>query len=115
MGAAEQSGTYAHANGVGEATGLEVTPPQVTEYDGILFDMNNLTQTTTIRVYAKVDGTNYRLMHSAVFPTDFSANTKSVWVALFQTAQMWKVTFQSSVAEGAARNVPYRYIKRRTG
>jgi len=108
----ETSGTISHPNGVGETDALEITPSELTEYPVLLLDTNNLTQNTTIRSYIKVDGATYRLLNSAVFPTDFPTNAKGVPIVLYPTSVPWKITLQSAIAEGASRDVPYRYVRR---
>jgi hypothetical protein len=83
-----------------------------TQLIDIELDMNNLTQANTVREYVQVDGANYRMISAKVFPTDFDAGTKAVLVSFPQKGQLYKITMQSSVLEGAARNVPYRIMTR---
>lgn len=111
----EVSGTIIHAAGVSEDDALEITPTELTEYSILLPDMNALAQNTTIRIYIKIDGTNYRLIDTAIFPTDFPTNAKGVPIELWQLSVMWKITLQSAVTEGVSRNIPYRYVRRSTG
>ena len=108
----ETSDTIVHPAGVGEQDSLEITPAELTEYAIVLLDFNALTQNITIRVYIEIDGTNERLISSAVFPTDFPTNAKGVPVELWPMSVDWKITLQSAVTEGVARNVPYRYVRR---
>ncbi|GAH86894.1 unnamed protein product [marine sediment metagenome] len=108
----EASDTIVHPAGVGEQDSLEITPAELTEYAIVLLDFNALTQNITIRVYIEIDGTNERLISSAVFPTDFPTNAKGVPVELWPMSVDWKITLQSAVTEGVARNVPYRYVRR---
>jgi hypothetical protein len=109
----EVSGTITHPNGVGEVDALEVTPSTLTDYPILLLDMNALTQKTTIRNYVKVNGVDYRLLSSAVFPDDFPTDAKAVPIVLYPLSVAWKFSLQSAVAEGADRAIPYRYVKRK--
>jgi hypothetical protein len=109
------SGTITHPAGVAEIDALEVTPAELTEYSIVLLDVNALTQNTTIRTYIQVNGVNYRLVDSAIFPTDFPTNVKSVPITLWQLDVAWKITLQSAVTEGVDRDIPYRYVWRTTG
>jgi len=108
----EATGTISHPSGLGETDALEITPAELMEYPILLLDMNALTQNTTIRTYIKIDGVNYRLINSAVFPTDFPTNVKAVPIVLYPTSVPWKITLQSVIAEGASKNIPYKYVKR---
>lgn len=111
----EVVGAITHSAGVVEQTALEITPTELTEYSIVLLDMNALEQDTTISVYIQVDGTNYRLINSVIFPTDFPDNAKIVPIELWELNVNWRITLQSAVTEGADRNIPYRYVKRPTG
>ena len=65
-----------------------------------------------LREYVQVDGANYRQISAKVFPTDFDTGTKCVVISFPQKNSLYKITLQASVLEGAARDVPYRYIRR---
>ena len=108
----EISGTIVLQPGTSEQDVLEVTPAKLQKYEVLLLDLNELTQNTTIRIYIKIDGTNYRLINSAVYPTDFPTNAKGVPIELYSMSVPWKITLQSAVSEGVARNIPYRYVVR---
>lgn len=108
----EISGTIIHPVGTNEEDSLEISPTELKEYSIVLLDMNALTQNITIRVYIKINSTDYRLINSSVFPTDFPTNAKGVPITLYPMSVGWKVTLQSSVTEGVERNIPYRYVQR---
>jgi len=71
-------------------------------------DLSNMTLDGTIRVYRKVDGANYRLHVTQAFTVADGVDAWSVTEAW--TNQHWKVTYQESADEGAARSVPYNVI-----
>jgi len=108
----ETEGVITHPDGVGEEVALEFIHEGVADYPAVLLDLNALTQNTTIRLYVKVDGTNYRLVTPAVFPGDFPANAKVVPIVLYPTGKDWVITLQSGIAEGADRSIPYVFVKR---
>ena len=71
------------------------------------FELNAMTQDGTIRVFRKVNGTNYRLYTETAFTASGSIK---VFDAQFVTNQDWKLTYQATVAEGAARSIPFNTI-----
>lgn len=102
--------TYQHQNNVNEQDVLEVQGGVLPEH--LSLDCNNLTQSSTFRIYEKVDGVNYRLVNSLVFPTEVPANAKVVNLTWSPKGRDVKVTLQSAIVEGSIKNVPYA---RRTG
>lgn len=108
----ETASTYNHPSGTTESDAVVITPAELSKYDKLCLDLNALTQTTYIRTYVKVDGTNYRLADYAEFPADFPSGTKTIVIDLMATAKAIKVTLQSAVAEGATRAIPYFYVRK---
>jgi hypothetical protein len=102
------SGTFALPNGTTEQTIIELTPTVVTYLYNFWLDLNALTQNCTIRVYSKIDGTNYR----EIEPMTLSNIDYSLGLVLKEQmiSTAWKITIQSTVAEGASRSIPYRYF-----
>ena len=83
-----------------------------TQLVDIELDMSNLTQANTVREYVQTDAANYRQISAKVYPADFDTYTKCVVLSFPQKNVLYKVTLQASVAEGVARNVPYRILTR---
>jgi hypothetical protein len=102
------SGTFAFPNGTTEQTIIELTPSVVTYMYNFWLDLNALTQNCTIKVYSKIDGTNYR----EIEPMTLTNIDYSLGLVLKEQmiSTAWKITIQSTVAEGASRNIPYRYF-----
>ena len=75
-------------------------------------DLNLLTQINTIRLYEQIDGANYRQAAAWVYPNQFDASTTSLLISCAQKNALYRITMQASIAEGAARNVEYRYMTR---
>lgn len=78
----------------------------ITEIDYHHFDLSNLTQITTIRAFEKTDGINYRLLAQKEYPTDFDSGVETVVIILNGAGHDMKITLQSSIAEGSAKNIP---------
>ncbi len=97
--------SYSHLNNTNEQDVLifNATMQDVNTY----LDMSNITQTSTIREYLKLDDVNYRQLTAKVFPTDFDTSTKSISISFKQPNKDYKVTLQSSVAEGSAKAIFY--------
>ena len=105
---AETAATYSHPNDVTEDTvftsafgGLR------TKVLAVWLDMVNHTQVQTIRFKHTIDGVNYRTFATVTWnPTD-DPGVLLVPVAVNSDI---RVTVQSAVLEGVARNLPYYYI-----
>jgi hypothetical protein len=106
-GNATTTGTFASTNNTDEQTVKEVTLSAKTKIHAFLVDVNALTKSTTIRVYLKVDGTNYRLSDTFDWTTSDADVISLSPMALDVDI---KVTMQSVEAEGASRDLPYRVI-----
>ena len=101
------NGTFSLPNGITEQDMLEF----VGNDDAIVvtLDGTNLLQTTTITVQEKIDGINYRIIQSKSYPADFSS--VGVKIALDGKGRDQKITLQSSIAEGSAKNVPHSRVE----
>lgn len=102
------TGTFAHANNTNEQDVLEFTT--LDELVTVSLDMTNLAQTTTVRVYDKVDGTNYKKIIQNAYPTDYT-NLSVVELKLDGKGRDMKITFQSGTGEGSSKNVPHARIE----
>lgn len=100
-------GVFVLPNNTAEHDVFEVIRPSNAVFDfGTFFDIAAITKSNfRLRLYVKVDGANYRLHNTYTY-----AATEEV--AQFDELHMcfsFKVTAQSSVTEGAPRNIPYAY------
>jgi hypothetical protein len=104
------SGTFTLTSDTSEHTIVELTPSVVTYIYNFWLDLDALTQNCTVRVYSKIDGTNYREM----LPMRLNNMPPSAAEGLALKQQIintaWKITIQSTVVEGASRSIPYRYF-----
>lgn len=98
------SGTYSHSDNTTEQDAFVYT--LLKDNIEVTLDMTNLTQRTTVRVYEKIDGTNYRLVDSGIYPDDFDVN-KGILVEFNGKNIDCKITLQSIVTEGASRNISW--------
>lgn len=70
-------------------------------------DMTNITQITTIRIVEEADTTNARQIKEWEWPTDNdSVNDEILKISIIGHGVDVKVTIQSSVVEGSAKNIP---------
>lgn len=96
-------------SGLAEETIVTLSPAVRHDYGTLFLDVNELTQTTTVRVYIMVDGANYRLVDIKDYPVDFPAGVEVISIPLPISSEDIRVTFQSAVAEGAARTIHVLY------
>jgi hypothetical protein len=106
------SDTFTLANSVAEQTLLEfnVETTNITEVNQLYLDLDALTKNCTIKVYFKVDGTNYRESTAMRLTNLGSANQLALVLSELKLACDMKVTITSIELEGATRAVPYVYI-----
>ena len=103
-GATPLEGTFSHPSGITEQTIVEVVLTKRTLVRTILIDLVNLTKGCTLRLYHKIDGTNYREVDDYAWDV---AMCDGVEIDSFMTDHAFKVTIQSDEAEGASRDIPY--------
>jgi len=105
------NGVLSYLDAGGEQTVVEVTPTTAEVVHGMWLDLVNMTQNGTIKVYHKIDGTNYREIESF----DFTVATDSDGFFIDKTfgfgPSQYKITYTEGVDEGADRNIPYRFIR----
>jgi len=99
------TGTYNHPNATTEATVLELTDNSLDTT--VSYDVSLLTQTTTIRVKEKMDGTTYEIQSERAWPTDFDPNVEAVVINLLGKGRDQIITFQSNVLEGSIKAIPW--------
>lgn len=111
--ATEIADTHAHANNVAEQDVFEYNLNDA-YVESIWLDCVNLTQTTTFRVYYKIDAANQRHFETVVWnPADPDGLLIRCNFGIDGGhADDLKLTCQSTVAEGAVRNIPFELIYR---
>lgn len=99
--------TFSHPSGTTEQNVVSITSTTNNLIKGVWLDLVNLTQNTTIRIQYAIDGMNYRTAQSIDWTTGMD---DGVFIdGNFPINRGFRVTLQSSTAEGASRNVPYQY------
>lgn len=101
---------YSQPNDLNEHDVIVMTA--ATQLVDIELDMSNLAQANTVREYVQVDAANYRELSAKIFPTGFDPGAKAVSFSYPQKNVLYKITMQSSVLEGGAKNVPFRIMTR---
>ena len=96
--------TFSHPNTTTETNLVEHF--SLTELIDHHFDFSNILQQTTIRVFEKADGVTYKQIgNPRIFPDDYGVNTKIVRIVLDGAGQDMKITLQSTLAEGSAKEI----------
>jgi len=105
------SSPFTLQNNTDEQTIIEITPSVYTRYGGIMIDIDALTQIiTAVKVYFKVDGSNYR-ENTSMRLASVPASIPMLFLKGFESDVGWKITIQMSVLEGATRSIPYRILQ----
>jgi hypothetical protein len=105
------TGTFAYLNAGGEQTIIEVVPSTTSEIiHSIWVDLSSLTLGGTIKLYNKIDGTNYREVES--FNVSPGVTTPGfLFTPSFATNTSYKLTYTEAADEGADRNIVYRVMR----
>lgn len=105
---AEDAGTFSYdETSAAEQDVFELTITSRNTIGGIWLDMVNVTRDTTIKVYHKIDGTNYRQFQSNPWVT---ADADGVLINGFTAYRDVKVTFTCDGGGGGSVNVPYAVV-----
>lgn len=105
LNSAEYTGTVSAGTAV-ETTLKEIVTTARIEIKSIWLDLNNLTANATLKLYTKVDGTNYRVFETE--PWYFASDDKGVLITGFSINNDFKITITGS--EGAGVNIPYNIV-----
>lgn len=100
-----EADTYSHPSGTTEKDVIEITITEKSYIAAMVLDFSNLTKNTTVRLKQKVDGTNYITIDTRNWNP---SGDPGVPIAGLSSDVDVKVTIQSSLAEGASRDIPYR-------
>jgi hypothetical protein len=109
--AGKSAGTFSYLDAGGEQTIVEYTPAADTGtvIRGIWLDLVNMTQNGTIKIYYKIDGSNYREVESFSF-TVATDSDGFLMDRVFGIQSDFKVTYTEGADEGAARSLPFEII-----
>jgi hypothetical protein len=101
------SATFTLTSDTSEHTIVTLTPTSVEQVTNFYLDMSALTQNCTLRVYITI-GAGYVEMTSMTLTV--ATGTKGLALKDMVINTNWKLTIQSTVAEGASRSIPYEYF-----
>jgi len=101
------SGTYSLPNDVADNTAITIALATRRKIHNIYLDLVNLVQNCTIRIKNEIDGATARTLDTVAWTT---ADDDGIIIAGFVTDTDTTVTIQSAVAQGAAKDIPYRVI-----
>jgi hypothetical protein len=106
------SGTFQLQTNTDEQTLLEIQPgTKIIRIYNLYLDLNAITQNTTIKVYSKIDGSNYREIPAMTITNISPPQSKGIALKEIVFDKDLKITIKSATAEGATRDIPYRYFK----
>ena len=106
------SDTFSLQPNTNEQTLLEIQPgAKIVRIYNFYLDLNAITQNTTIKVYSKIDGTNYREIPAMTITNISPPQSKGIALKEIVFDTDLKITIQSATAEAEARDIPYRYFK----
>jgi hypothetical protein len=94
-------------NGTTEHTIVTLTPTSVEQVTNFWIDLSALTQNCTLRVYYTMGG-SFKEVTSMTLTV--AAGSAILTLKDHVIDQPWKLTIQSTVAEGASRDIPYEYF-----
>ena len=105
----DATGTFSYLDAGVEQTIYELTNSTRKIINGIWLDLVNMTQNGTIKLYYKIDGTNYRVIDTV----DYTVGVDSVGLLIsgpISITEDFKVSYTEDSDEGADRNIPYTMI-----
>lgn len=104
----EANGSYNLPNDVAEHTVVTVSNTKRLKLDAVWLDFVNLVQDVTIKVYHKIDGTNYRQYDEFSWS---ATEEDGILLRDITIINDWKVSVTSTVAQGGVKLIRYHIIK----
>lgn len=108
----DTSGTMSYLDAGGEQTVVEMAAStHYLHFRGVWLDLSNMIKDGEIKVYYKVDGTNYREIKGAGDTFTVANDPDGIYLDLnIWNKHDFKVTYTEAVDEGAARDIEYSII-----
>ena len=111
VSSADSSGTYAYTNAGLEQVIFTIVTTTRKIIEGIWLDLVNMTHDGTIKIYYKIDGTNYREIDS--IPYNILTDSPGAYISInMGITNDFRVTYTEGADEGVARNISYSIIYR---
>jgi hypothetical protein len=102
------SGVYTYTDAGGEQTVYELATDNIKIIHSAFLDLFTMTQNGTVKLYCKVDGTNYREFYTKAFTV--ATDSDGLLIDLnFAIIKSIKITYTEESNEGAARAIPYTF------
>lgn len=95
-------------NDTSENTIIEITTTARMRIDAVWIDLTTLAQNVTIKVYNKIDGTNYRQYETYTWTT---SDEDGILLKDITINSDWKLTMTSGTVQGEVKAIPYTIIK----
>ena len=115
--AKKSASVFSYLDAGGEQDVVEYIPAADTGtvVRGIWLDLSNMTQDGTIKLYHKIDGTNYRQLNingtTQSYAFTVADGVDGFFIPLvLGILYSFKVTYTEGADEGAARNIPYQLM-----
>lgn len=105
----DSSGTFSYLDAGGEQVVVKIATTTRKQIQGIWVDLVNMTQNGTVRLYYKIDGTNYRLFRSYPFVVLTDPDGTYLDLNMGITNDL-EVRYIEGVDEAAVRAIPYSII-----
>lgn len=105
----DDSDTFTYLDAGGEQDIVEISTSTRIIIYGIFLDLVNITQNGTIKVYHKIDGTNYREIDSTTFTVATDSDGVFINLVMGITYDL-KLTYTELADEGSDRDIPYSII-----
>jgi len=101
-----KTGIFSYTDAGGEQTVYELSNDNNKIIHSAFLDLFTMAQNGTIKVYCKIDGTNYREFMSKSFTV--ATDSDGVFIDLnFAVVRAVKITYTEESNEGTARAIPY--------
>ncbi len=104
----EAQTSYNLPNDTAENTLHEFTITKRTHIHEFAMDFTNLVQSVTVKIYKKIDGTNYKELYGSALAWT-TANVDGIDLGGLSAQDDVKITIQSGTAQGAIKAIPYSY------
>jgi len=108
LAGSETVSSYDLPNDLVENTAIEITTTTRQRLASVWLDFINLVQNVTIKVYHKIDGTNYRQYDTYYWTT---GDEDGILITDVTINNDWKLTITSDVIQGGIKAIPYNIIK----
>lgn len=105
----DSTGTFSYLDAGAEQDVVEITGTTRKIIHGVSLDLTTMTQNGTIKLYLKIDGTNYREVDSFDFVVATDSDGYYISINMGITND-FKITYTEGADEAADRAIPYSVV-----